>query len=119
MSDIEEIKKMRKGAHDFLLAKKSEVYEKFVEMEKATYKDGAVSKKNKELIAVGISVVTNCEACMQWHVEEALMCGASEEEVIEAIEVSMEMGCGPATANARFALAVLDRFIQKKGPSSL
>jgi AhpD family alkylhydroperoxidase len=114
MGDIEEIKKTRKWAHDFLLDKNSEVYEKFLEMEKATYKDGAINRKNKELIAVGISVVINCESCMQWHVEQALICGATEKEVIEAIEVGVEMGGGPATAYARFALTVLDRFIQKK-----
>jgi alkylhydroperoxidase/carboxymuconolactone decarboxylase family protein YurZ len=50
---------------------------------------------------------------MQWHVEQALVCGASEMEVIEAIEVGIEMGGGPATAHARFALAVLDNFIKK------
>ena len=92
MGKIEDIKKTRKWAHDFLLDKKSEVYEKFLEMEKATYKDGAVSRKNKELIAAGISVVINCESCMQWHVEQALICGADEKEVIEAVEVGLEMG---------------------------
>jgi AhpD family alkylhydroperoxidase len=114
MNKIEKIKKRRKWAHDYLLEKKSEVYEKFLEMEKATYKDGAISRKNKELIAVGISVVINCESCMQWHVEQALICGANEREIIEAIEVGIEMGGGPATAHARFALEVLDRFNSKK-----
>jgi AhpD family alkylhydroperoxidase len=116
MGKIEDIKKTRQWAHDFLLDKKSEVYEKFLEMEKATYKDGAVSRKNKELIAVGISVVINCESCMQWHVEQALICGANEKELIEAVEVGLEMGGGPATAHSRFALEVLDRFIRKRDP---
>jgi AhpD family alkylhydroperoxidase len=114
MGDIEEIKKNRKWAHNYLLDKNSEVYQKFVEMESATYKDGEISRKNKELIAVGISVVINCESCMQWHVEQALICGADGQEVLEAIEVGIEMGGGPATAHARFALMVLDRFLQKK-----
>jgi AhpD family alkylhydroperoxidase len=33
-------------------------------MERAAFAAGALSKKHKELIALGISVVTNCESCM-------------------------------------------------------
>jgi AhpD family alkylhydroperoxidase len=77
-------------------------------MEEATYKDGALSKKTKELIAAAIGVVTNCESCMQWHIEQAVNEGATEKEVSEAIEVAIEMGIGPATVNARFALEVME-----------
>ena len=55
LSKIEDIKKQRKIAHSRLLALKSKVYEKFLEMEQATYIDGALKKKEKELIAIGIS----------------------------------------------------------------
>jgi AhpD family alkylhydroperoxidase len=78
-------------------------------MERAAYADGALAKKHKELIAIGISVVTNCESCMQWHIEQAAAAGATFEEVLEAVEVSIEMGGGRATVSARFALEVMDR----------
>ena len=45
---------------------------------------------------------------MQWHIEQAAQKGATEGEIIEAIEVGIEMGGGPATAHARFALEVLE-----------
>ena len=45
---------------------------------------------------------------MQWHIEQAAEKGATEREIIEAIEVGIEMGGGPATAYARFALEVLE-----------
>ena len=60
MSEVERIVKRRKQAHAKLLALKSLVYQAFLEMEKATYADGALSKKAKELIAVGISVGIDC-----------------------------------------------------------
>lgn len=44
---------------------------------------------------------------MQWHIEQAAKAGASQREVLEAIEVGIEMGGGQATAHARFALAVM------------
>jgi alkylhydroperoxidase/carboxymuconolactone decarboxylase family protein YurZ len=44
---------------------------------------------------------------MQWHIEQAARSGATEQEVLEAVEVAIEMGGGPASAHARFALAVM------------
>ena len=78
-------------------------------MEEAAFSDGALPKKNKELIAIGISVVIDCESCMQWHIEQAAKAGASMHEVLEGVEVGMEMGGGPATVSARFALEVMEK----------
>lgn len=109
MSDkLQELTRKRKLAHAELIKRKSKVYDAFLKMEEATYQDGAISKKTKELIAVGISVVINCESCMQWHIEQAYSDGATQEEIIEAVEVGVEMGGGPATVSARFALDVLN-----------
>jgi AhpD family alkylhydroperoxidase len=103
---IEQIVKTRKQAHAWYL-KKSKVYKSFVVMEQNTYKDGELSKKQKEFIAIGISIVINCESCMEWHIKQAIDDGATEGEIIEAIEVGIEMSGGPGTVSARFAMNVL------------
>jgi AhpD family alkylhydroperoxidase len=112
MDKLEEISRTRKKAHARLVALKSKVYAAFLEMQDATYRDGALARKHKELIAVGISVAKDCQSCMQWHIEQAAAAGASFEEILEAIEVAIEMGGGPATVSARFALEVLDSVIK-------
>jgi AhpD family alkylhydroperoxidase len=109
MDKLEEITQKRKAAHQRLVSLGSKVYQGFLEMERATYCDGALPRKVKELIAVGIAVQTNCESCMQWHVEQAAFSGAGFAEVLEAVEVGIEMGGGPATVSARFALEVMSR----------
>jgi AhpD family alkylhydroperoxidase len=109
MRSLEEISRARKRGHAKLLSLGSRVYEAFLRMEEAAFSDGALPKKTKELIAVGISVTTDCESCMQWHIEHAAAAGATMREVLEAIEVGIEMGGGPATVSARFALEVLER----------
>jgi len=106
LEKIEEIRKDRKEAHAFFY-EKSKVYRVFVEMERKTFQDGALSKKHKELIAIGISLVTDCESCLEWHIGQALEVGATLDEIIEALEVGMEMGIGPTTVTSRFALKVL------------
>lgn len=77
-------------------------------MEQAAFSGGSLPRKTKEVIAMGISVAGNCESCMQWHIEQAAKCGASMREVLEAAEVAIEMGGGPATVSARFALEAMD-----------
>ncbi|MDR2774673.1 MAG: carboxymuconolactone decarboxylase family protein [Tannerella sp.] len=109
---IESIIKLRKRAGSFYL-KRSKVYQSFVEMEESTYTDGKLSKLQKEFIAIGISIVINCESCMEWHIKQALDNGAVDGEIMEAIEVGIEMGGGPATVSARFAMNVLEYYIEK------
>jgi len=106
---IDQIINLRKKAHSFY-SKRSKVYKSFVEMEKNTYINGALKKKEKELIATGISVATNCESCMEWHIKQALDDGASQEEILEAIEVGIEMSGGPGSVAARFAMNVLEYY---------
>lgn len=109
MDKLEEISRKRKQAHTKLLSLKSKVYEAFLHMEEAAFSDGALPKRTKELIAVGIAVKIDCESCMQWHIEQAATAGASMREVLEAVEVGIEMGGGPATVSSRFALEVIER----------
>ena len=113
LEKLKELSRKRKEAHQKLFKLDSKVYKAFLELEKAAFSDGALSKKNKELIAVGISVVKNCESCMQWHIEQAAKSGATTQEVLEAVEVGIEMGGGPATVSARFALDVMENCFGK------
>jgi len=106
----------RKRAHARLAASGAPVYAAFLDMERAAYADGALTKRHKELIAVGISVVLDCRSCMQWHIEQAAAAGADPAEMLEAVEVGIEMGGGPATVSARFALEVMDELFGAQWP---
>ena len=115
-SDIEKIEKINrdtKEAHEFL-SEHSKTYGAFVQLANEAFTEGAINKKNKELMAVGISMAIHCDPCLVWHMNESLRLGASDREIIEAMEVAMEMGGGPATVSARFALKVLEYFRTKE-----
>lgn len=103
----------RQKAHTQLLKMNSRVYKKFLELENATYSDGALSTKMKELIAIGISAAVNCESCIQWHTEFAVKAGATEQEILEALEVAMEIGGGKAIGTARMAFEVIEQMESK------
>ena len=105
---IERIISDRKLAHRELLSRNTPTYRAFLEMEKAAFADGAIEKKYKELVAVGISITLGCESCLEWHIREALESGATPDQILEAVEVGIEMGGGPATVSSRFALKALE-----------
>ncbi|SMF56234.1 alkylhydroperoxidase AhpD family core domain-containing protein [Alteromonadaceae bacterium Bs31] len=90
-----------------------EAYKPFLEVEDKVFSDGALNGKHKELMALSISIVTKCEPCMEWHLEQALQNGASDQEIYETIGVAIEMGGGPAAAYARFVIKALDYFKNK------
>jgi AhpD family alkylhydroperoxidase len=88
-------------------------YKPFLELEEKAFSNGALKKKIKELMALSISIVTKCEPCMEWHLDQALQSGATDEEIYESIDVAIEMGGGQAGAYARFVLKALEYFKER------
>ncbi|MCL1918280.1 MAG: carboxymuconolactone decarboxylase family protein [Peptococcaceae bacterium] len=109
VTKIEDIIKEREESHSFYSGN-SQVYRAFLQMEEATFVDGELLKGQKELIAIGIAIVINCESCLEWHIKQALNAGITKEQILEAVGVGIEMGGGPATVSARFAMKVLSYY---------
>ena len=80
----------------------------FREFSQAVFKDGTLSRKTKQLIAVAVAHVTQCPYCIQGHTKAAVREGASQEEIMEAIWVAAEMRAGGAFAHSAVALHALD-----------
>lgn len=59
-------------------------------------KDGAISLREKELIALAIGVTQRCAPCIRLHVQKCLDAGATKEQILEAASVAVMMGGGPA-----------------------
>lgn len=57
---------------------------------------GGFSAAQKELMAVAIAVAKGCEDCILYHLDAARRHGATEGDLVEALEVAVEMGGGPA-----------------------
>lgn len=82
----------------------------FGQLHKTGLAEGALEKKTKELIALGIAITTHCQGCIAFHVHDALKAGASEAEVADAIGVAILMGGGPAMIYGCEALEALKQF---------
>lgn len=74
-----------------------DVYKGFGELHHASFADGELPTKMKELIAVAIAVVEGCDGCIASHAQAAARAGATRQEAAEAIGVTFLMKGGPAT----------------------
>src|SRR5512144_2937981 len=84
-----------------------ELYRAFLEFDQKAFKDGALPRKTKELIALGIAHITQCPWCIDAHVKRASQAGCSDQEIAEVIFVAMAMAAGAAWSHGGLALQCL------------
>ncbi|GAB4255920.1 carboxymuconolactone decarboxylase family protein [Deferrisoma sp.] len=84
-----------------------EVVGAFFGLHEAVTQAGALDRKTKRLIMVGIAVKERCEACIRAHVTAALEEGATRAEILEAASAAILMGGGPAAATTATVLVDL------------
>ena len=80
----------------------------FSELTKSIEAPGALDRKYKELIAIAISIIKQCHWCVAFHTRNALACGATKEEIMEASWVAVQMGGGPALAHLQLVQKALE-----------
>jgi len=76
-------------------------------------KDGALSLREKELIALGIGVAHCCEPCIKGHVQNCLEAGATKEQILEAACVAVVMGGGPAYTHIPLVIDTLETLTEQ------
>lgn len=70
--------------------------------------EGALSVREKELIALGIAMALRCESCIYSHLEKALHAGVTREQVLELAGVAVVMQGGPGYVYVPKLVAALD-----------
>lgn len=65
-----------------------ELGKKFFDYYDEVFKDGALSAKEKSLIALAVSHVLQCPYCIEAYSEDSLQRGATEEQMMEAVHVA-------------------------------
>ena len=86
----------------------------FGEMAATATRDGALSKKTKELIALALGVAAHCDACIGFHAKALVALDATLEEVEETLGMAVYMGGGPSLMYSANALAAFKEFQAQK-----
>ena len=73
----------------------------FVNLRTEIMKTGALSAKDKALIALACAVAIPCDSCVEFHKKAAISAGASQEEMLEAAAIGglVRLGSGFASAS--------------------
>ena len=92
----------KSGTERFAEALGADVFPAFKNLASEIMKEGSLSAKDKQLIALACSVAVRCEECVRVHKVRAQIAGASPEEMLEAAAVGglVRMGSGFNTASA-------------------
>jgi AhpD family alkylhydroperoxidase len=76
----------------------------FWAFDKAAMSPGAISTKNKGLMALAVAFTTQCPYCIEIHSKRAREAGASEQEISEVVFIAAALRAGAAVTHGTHAL---------------
>ncbi|MFC7394328.1 carboxymuconolactone decarboxylase family protein [Scopulibacillus cellulosilyticus] len=87
------------GLHEFE-QKMPHIADKYNEFTAACFKEGELDQKQKQLIALGISIYSQDEYCIVYHTKGCMDQGCTEKEILETIGVTAAFGGGAAISQS-------------------
>jgi len=77
-----------------------ELGEKFFEYYGSVFKEGALTAREKSLIALAVSHVVKCPYCIDAYTKDGLQKGITKEEMMEAVHVGAAIESGATLVHA-------------------
>ncbi len=81
---------------------------RFFNLDTAAYRDGALPGKTKELLGLVASMVLRCNDCIDYHIQQCVAAGWSDEEITEAFNIGLVVGGSIVIPHLRHAVETLD-----------
>lgn len=81
-----------------------DAFKAFVAFDEATFGDGAIPQKYKELMAVAVALTTQCPYCIEIHAKRAKQAGATETELAESTFIAAALRAGGPLTHGLHAL---------------
>lgn len=82
---------------------------RFFALDSATYRDGKLTARTKELLGLVASMVLRCNDCIDYHLIQAVAAGWSDEELHEGMQVALVVGGSIVIPHMRHAFETLER----------
>lgn len=89
---IDEFNAYRSKMNEKLLADNNKIIRRMFNLDTNAYQEGHLSKKTKELLGLGNSLVLRCDDCVRYHLEECFKLQITKDEVVEAMSISLLIG---------------------------
>jgi alkylhydroperoxidase/carboxymuconolactone decarboxylase family protein len=82
------------GRFDEIGKHRPDLYRKFTEWYGAAFEDGALSRRDKSLIALAVAHAIQCPYCIDAYAKACLEAGSNLEQMTEAIHVASALRAG-------------------------
>ena len=91
---------------------------RFFNLDTAAYRDGALDAGTKELLGLVASAVLRCNDCIDYHLIQCVQAGFSDEELMDALNVSLLVGGSIVIPHLRHAVETVDLLRAKDGATT-
>jgi AhpD family alkylhydroperoxidase len=81
---------------------------RFFSLDSGAYRDQALDSKTKELLGLVASTVLRCNDCIDYHLEQSIDEGWSNEELYDALNVALVVGGSIVIPHFRHAVETID-----------
>ncbi|MCS7051194.1 MAG: carboxymuconolactone decarboxylase family protein [Thermomicrobium sp.] len=81
---------------------------RFFALDSATYRDGVLEARTKELLGLVASLVLRCNDCIDYHLDRCVELGWSDAELYDAMQVALIVGGSIVIPHFRHAVETLD-----------
>lgn len=88
---------------------------RFFALDTATYTDGALPARTKEMAGLAASLVLRCDDCIAYHVIRCAEEGVTEAEILEIFDVGLIVGGSIVIPHLRRARELLDEVLAEAG----
>src|SRR6476619_6424247 len=88
---------------------------RFFRLDSATYEDGALPGKTKELLGLVASAVLRCNDCIDYHLEQCVAAGWSNDELFDGLSVALVVGGSIVIPHLRHAVESIDLLRAERG----
>ncbi|PEN15267.1 carboxymuconolactone decarboxylase family protein [Longibacter salinarum] len=91
---------------------------RFFNLDSAAYRDGALDGGTKELLGLVASMVLRCNDCIDYHLQQCIEQGFSDEELEDAMNVALVVGGSIVIPHLRHAVETIDLLREEKEKAS-
>jgi AhpD family alkylhydroperoxidase len=109
MSDaVKRFREDRERLNEKVLAAGNLTVKRFFALDTQAYAAGALDAKTKELLGLASSAVLRCDDCILYHIIRCVEEGATDDEIVEALSISLVVGGSIVIPHLRRAVERLD-----------
>lgn len=112
--DIKEFRSHRERMNERIYESEHLGIKRFFNLDTAAYRDGALDGRTKELLGLVASAVLRCNDCIDYHLDQCVGMGFTDEELHDALNVALVVGGSIVIPHLRHAFGTIDQLRAEK-----